>query len=281
MSLIQLVLLSIVQGITEWLPISSSAHLILLPGLMGAEDQGPLIDAMAHFGTLFAMLLYFRKEVASAVMGGLELLGIGRQAGNRLSERARLALFILIATPFGIAAGLAFELSGESLQAALRSRETIAVATIVFGLLLWAADVYGRRVRAQEEMLPRDALIIGASQMLAFIPGTSRSGITMTAALALGFKRTDAARFAMLVGAPLIAAVGLRALLGLAAGETANASLTDGLIVAFLSFVSGYLSIWGLMALLERMSFLPFVIYRLLLGAVLLATSPVVAGLVT
>lgn len=281
MSLIQLVLLSIVQGITEWLPISSSAHLILLPGLMGAEDQGPLIDAMAHFGTLFAMLLYFRKDVANATIGGLELLGIGRQAGNRLSERARLALFILIATPFGIAAGLAFELTGDELRAALRSRETIAIATIVFGLLLWAADVYGRRVRVQEQMLPRDALIIGASQMLAFIPGTSRSGITMTAALALGFKRTDAARFAMLVGAPLIAAVGLRALLGLAAGETASASLSDGLIVAGLSFVSGYVSIWGLMALLERMSFLPFVIYRLLLGAVLLATSPVIAGLLS
>lgn len=278
MSLVQLVLLSLVQGITEWLPISSSAHLILLPELLGTEDQGPLIDAMAHFGTLFAMLLYFRQDVVRALLGGLELVGFGREAGNRLSERARLALFIIIATPFGIAAGLAFELAGETTQAMLRTPETIAGATIVFALALWAADLMGRRVRVQEDMLPRDAMLIGASQMLAFIPGTSRSGITMTAALALGFKRTEAARFAMLVGAPLLFAVGLRAFLGLAMGEEAGASFSDGLIVAGLSFVSGYLSIWGLMSLLERMSFLPFVVYRLVLGAILLATSPVVAS---
>ena len=281
MSFVQLVLLSLVQGITEWLPISSSAHLILLPELLGSEDQGPLIDAMAHFGTLFAMLLYFRKDVTRALLGGLELAGIGRQAGNRLSERARLALFIIIATPFGVAAGLAFELAGETAQAALRSPETIAASTIVFALALWAADLLGKRVRVQEEMLPRDAMLIGASQMLAFIPGTSRSGITMTAALALGFKRTEAARFAMLVGAPLIFAVGMRAFLGLATGDEAGASLSDGLIVAVLSFVSGYASIWGLMTLLERMSFLPFVVYRLVLGAILLATSPVVASLLS
>ncbi|MEO0815731.1 MAG: undecaprenyl-diphosphate phosphatase [Pseudomonadota bacterium] len=279
MSLLQLVLLSLVQGVTEWLPISSSAHLILLHDAFGSSEDSLLIDAMAHFGTLFAMLLYFRQDVARAFVGGLELLGIGRQAGNRLSERARLALFIIIATPFGVAAGLAFELSGDSVQAALRSPETIAMSTIVFAIALLLADYLGKRVRNQEDMLPRDAMLIGASQMLAFIPGTSRSGITMTAALALGFKRTEAARFAMLVGAPLIFAVGLRAVLGLATGEAAGASLNEGLIVAGLSFVSGYVSIWGLMALLERMSFLPFVIYRLLLGAAILAISPTFIGL--
>lgn len=279
MSLLQLVLLSLVQGITEWLPISSSAHLILLHDVFDSAEDSLLIDAMAHFGTLFAMLLYFRNDVARATMGGLELLGVGRQAGNRLSERARLALFIIIATPFGVAAGLAFELSGDTVQAALRSPETIALSTIVFAIALLLADMLGRRIRNQEDMRPRDAMLIGASQMLAFIPGTSRSGITMTAALALGFKRTEAARFAMLVGAPLIFAVGLRALLGLATGEAAGASLNEGLIVAGLSFVSGYISIWGLMALLERMSFLPFVIYRLLLGAAIMAMSPTFIGL--
>ncbi|MEM1150166.1 MAG: undecaprenyl-diphosphate phosphatase [Pseudomonadota bacterium] len=274
MSLLQLVLLSLVQGITEWLPISSSAHLILLHDVFGSGEDSLLIDAMAHFGTLFAMMLYFRGDVGRACLGGLELLGVGRQAGNRLSERARLALFIIIATPFGVAAGLAFELSSDAVQAALRSPETIAMSTIIFAIALYFADVFGRRIRNQEDMLPRDAMLIGASQMLAFIPGTSRSGITMTAALALGFKRTEAARFAMLVGAPLIFAVGLRAVLGLATGEAAGATLSEGLIVAGLSFVSGYIAIWGLMALLERMSFLPFVIYRLLLGAAILAVSP-------
>jgi undecaprenyl-diphosphatase len=279
MSLLQLVLLSIVQGITEWLPISSSAHLILMHDWFGTTEESLLIDVMAHLGTLFAMVAYFRKDVWAAILGGLELVGIGRQAGNRLSERARLALFIIIATPFGLAAGLLFLASGEGLQAMLRSPETIAIATIVFGLALWAGDVLGKRVRVQEQMLPRDAMIIGASQMLAFIPGTSRSGVTMTAALLLGFKRTEAARFAMLISGPLILAGGLLAFLGLAMGGEAGASLNEGLIVAVLSFVSGYASIWGLMALLERMSFLPFVIYRLLLGATILAMSPTFIGL--
>lgn len=278
MSLLQLVILSIVQGITEWLPISSSAHLILLHDWFGSSQEGLLIDVMAHLGTLGAMIAYFRKDVWAAILGGFELIGIGRQAGNRLSERARLALFILIATPFGLAAGILFLASSDELQMLLRSPETIALATIVFAFALWAGDILGQRLRAQEDMLPRDAMIIGASQMLAFIPGTSRSGITMTAALLLGFKRTEAARFAMLLSGPLIVAGGLLAFIGLAAGGEAGASLTDGLIVAGLSFVSGYISIWGLMALLERMSFLPFVIYRLLLGAAILVTSPTVIG---
>lgn len=275
MSLAQLILLSIVQGVTEWLPISSSAHLILLHDWFGTAEEGLLIDVMAHFGTLFAMLVYFRKDVWDALRGGLEIIGFGRQAGNRLTPHARLAVHILAATPFGLAAGVLFLLSSPDLQTMLRSAETIALATIVFGAALWAADVFGKRVRKQEEMRLSDAVIIGASQMLAFIPGTSRSGITMTAALALGFERTEAARFAMLLSGPLILAGGLLATLELASGGSAGASLMDGVIVAVLSFISGYLSIWGLMALLKRMSFLPFVLYRFALGAVLLATSPV------
>ena len=274
MSLAQLILLSIVQGVTEWLPISSSAHLILLHDWFGTTEEGLLIDVMAHFGTLFAMLVYFRKDVWDALRGGVEIIGFGRQAGNRLTPHARLAVHILAATPFGLAAGVLFLLADPDMQAMLRSAETIALATIVFGAALWAADVFGKRVRKQDEMRLTDAVIIGASQMLAFIPGTSRSGITMTAALALGFERTEAARFAMLLSGPLILAGGLLAILELASGGSAGASLMDGLIVAVLSFVSGYLSIWGLMALLKRMSFLPFVLYRFALGAVLLATSP-------
>jgi len=276
MSLLQLVMLSVIQGITEWLPISSSAHLILLPDLMGTTDQGVLIDAMAHFGTLFAMLAYFRNEVGRALLGGVELVGLSRPTGQEgaMSSRARLALYIIAATPPGIAAGLAFELSPESVRTALRSTEVIAAATIVFALLLWLADTLGTRRRKETEMGLSDAVLIGLSQIFAFIPGTSRSGVTMTAALALGFERREAARFAMLIGAPLIAAVGLRAIYGLARGEAAGASLADGLVVAGLSFVTAYVSIWALMALLQRMSFLPFVLYRLVLGAALLASSP-------
>ncbi len=282
MSLLQLVLLSLVQGITEWLPVSSSAHLVLLPQVLGTEDQGVLIDAMAHFGTLFAMLLYFRRDVAEAIVGGFELVGLTRRPGKEgLSQGARLALFVIIATPPGIAAGLAYELASKSVQQGLRTPEVIAVATLVFALLLWWADAAARHTRTERDMRLSDAALIGLSQVLAFIPGTSRSGVTMTVALALGFQRTEAARFAMLIGAPLIFAVGLRALYGLATGETAGASLGEGLLVMGLSFASGYASIWALMALLKRMSFLPFVIYRLVLGAAILATSPVVAGILT
>ncbi len=278
MSLLQLILIALVQGITEWLPISSSAHLILLPEVLGAEQQGLLIDAMAHLGTLGALLIYFRRDVGRLVRGGLELIGIGRRREG-LSQGARLAWFIMLATPPGVAAGLAFELSPAHIQDALRSPLVIAATSIVFGLLLWWADVRGPNTRREEDMTWRDAGLIGLSQMLPFIPGVSRSGITMTAARMLGFKRTEAARFAMLVGAPLIAAIGLRAFYGLATGEVAGASLTDGLLVALLAFLSGYVSIWGLMHLLERMSFLPFVIYRVLLGFAILATSPFILRL--
>lgn len=275
MSLTQLILLAIVQGITEWLPISSSAHLILLPELLGSGQQGLLIDAMAHLGTLGSLLIYFRKDVGRAIKGGFELIGIGKPDGP-MSPAARLAWFIIIATPPGIVAGLALQMAPESLQTTLRSPLTIAFTSIIFGLLLWWADVKGKRTRTQSDMTWRDAGLIGLSQMLPFIPGVSRSGITMTTSRMLGFERTEAARFAMLVGAPLIAGVGLYAFYGLATGDPAGASLKDGLIVAALSFVTGYVSIWGLMSLLKRMSFLPFVIYRVLLGLVILATSPAI-----
>ena len=282
MSLAQLLLLALVQGVTEWLPISSSAHLILLPGVLGQKDQGPLIDAMAHLGTLFAMLAYFRRDVLAALRGSLALVGLtGAAAGGRQGPDARLALLILAATPPGVLAGLALTAAPETVMAGLRSPETIALATIVFGLALWIADVRGSVSRTQPDMRLSDAVAIGLAQMIAFIPGTSRSGITMTAARALGFNRPDSARFAMLIGAPLLAAVGARAFLGLAAGEAPGASLTDGLLVAALSFASGYASIWALMALLQRMSFLPFVIYRLALGTILLVTSPTVLALFT
>ena len=278
MSLTQLILLAIVQGITEWLPISSSAHLILLPELLGSGQQGLLIDAMAHLGTLGSLLIYFRKDVGRAIKGGFELIGIGKPDGP-MSPAAKLAWFIIIATPPGIVAGLALQMAPESLQTTLRSPLTIAFTSIIFGLLLWWADVKGKRTRTQSDMTWRDAGLIGLSQMLPFIPGVSRSGITMTTARMLGFERTEAARFAMLVGAPLIAGVGLYAFYGLATGDPAGASLKDGLIVAALSFVTGYVSIWGLMSLLKRMSFLPFVIYRVLLGLVILATSPAILTL--
>ncbi len=285
MSLIQLVIISLVQGITEWLPISSSGHVLLAAGFFGLEGRDELlINSMAHLGTLFAVLVYFWRDVARAVQGGLELVGIGREPANALSARARLALHIIVATPFAVLAGVFHEVFlSEGWQAWMRSVWTVAGATIVFGLLLWWADVRGGLSRGEQDMTLKHAVLIGATQAIAaLIPGTSRSGITMTAARALGYSRPEAARFSMLIGAPLLAAAGGYALLELASAApapNAAATLSDGLIVAALSFVSGIASIWGLMALIRRMSFLPFVIYRMVLGVALILASPAALGL--
>ena len=161
----------------------------------------------------------------------------------------------------------------------MRSIYVVAATTIVFGALLWWADAKGARTRTEEDMTFWHAFLIGATQAIAAIlPGTSRSGITMTAARALGYDRTEAARFSMLIGAPILAAAGGYGLIGLMSADPAGSVLTlqDGLVVAGISFITGLASIWFLMSLLSRMSFLPFVIYRFALGAVLILGSPMI-----
>jgi undecaprenyl-diphosphatase len=282
MSLLQLAFIAIVQGITEWLPISSSAHVLLaseLVGLVGKDEV--LINAASNAGTLLAMLLYFRKDVALAFRGGFELLAAPVQR-QPLSAGGRLALCILVSMPFALIGAVLYEtFAPEEMWQNLRSTYAVAAATIVFGALLWWADAKGEQNRGEGDMTLRHAFLIGASQLIAVIlPGTSRSGITMTVARAFGYTRTEAARFAMLIGAPILAAVSMYGLLGLATApaDAAGASFLDGLIVALLAFVSGYASIGILMALIQRMSFLPFVLYRFALGLALLATSPLFAN---
>ncbi|MEO9970256.1 MAG: undecaprenyl-diphosphate phosphatase [Hyphomonadaceae bacterium] len=277
MSLLQLLILSIVQGITEWLPISSSGHVLLVAGIFGlvGEDE-ILINAMAHLGTLLAVLAYFRTDVWRAILGGLELIGIGR-AGETLSGNGRLAVLILASLPAALIIGVLFTQLPDAIQHSMRSVWVVIAATVIFALALWWADARPDASKMEADMSVKDAALIGATQAVAaLVPGTSRSGITMTAARALGFSRIEAARFSMLIGAPLIVASGGYAFLELFTAEPGAISLTmrDGLIVAGLSAISGYASIAILMKLLERISFLPFVIYRLLLGAVLLAASP-------
>jgi undecaprenyl-diphosphatase len=278
MSLLQLFIISIVQGISEWLPISSSAHVLLTAHLFGIGGEDELmVNAMAHLGTLFALFAYFWRDTGRAVKGGFELIGIGRDNG-RLSRNGRLALLILVATPPAVLAGLAHEfVLGVSV---LRSAYVIAATTILFGMLLWVADIKGPRTRTEKDMTVRDGVLIGLAQALAFIPGVSRSGITMTAARALGLSRTEAARFGMLCGAPVLLIAGAYACLKLATADAAalTVPLSDGLIVAGLSFVTAFVSIWALMSLLNRMSFLPFVIYRVILGIAIIAAIPFLAG---
>ncbi|GAB5457984.1 MAG: undecaprenyl-diphosphate phosphatase [Henriciella sp.] len=279
MSFLQLLIISLIQGITEWLPISSSGHVLLAADYFALEGRDEyLINAMAHIGTLFAVLAYFWQDVARAVRGSAGLIS-APFTSQALSQDSRLSLNILASLPIALVVMVLYEfLLPDSLKENMRSVWVVAATSIIFGLALWWADVKGATRRKENDMGVRDALLIGATQAIAaLLPGTSRSGITMTMARALGFDRTEAARFSMLIGAPLLAAVGAYAFLKLAGaeGEAGIATLHDGLIVAGLSFVSGFASIAALMALLKRITFLPFVIYRVLLGIGLLLAAPV------
>lgn len=281
MSLLQLAIIAILQGITEWLPISSSAHVLLASDTFGVTGRDELlINAVSNLGTLAAMLIYFRKDVGMAIVGGFELVA-APVTKKPLSQGARLAACVVVATPIALIAALLYETAlPQEMQDSLRSVYTVAGATIVFGALLWWADVAGPRARKEEDMTLAHAALIGATQAIAaIIPGTSRSGITMTAARALGYERSEAARISMLIGAPILAAAGLYGAYGLFSGDGDGSgvlTLQDGMVVAAIAFVTGLASIWGLMALLRRMSFLPFVLYRFVLGAVLLLGSPLV-----
>lgn len=281
MSLLQLAIIATLQGITEWLPISSSAHVLLASDTFGVTGRDELlINAVSNLGTLAAMLIYFRKDVGLAILGGFELLA-APVSKKPLSQGGRLAACVIVATPIALIAALLYEaVLPQHLQDMMRSIYTVAGATIFFGALLWWADVAGPRTRKEEDMTLAHAALIGATQAIAaIIPGTSRSGITMTAARALGYERTEAARISMLIGAPILAAAGLYGAYGLFTADpdgTGVLTLQDGLVVASIAFITGLASIWGLMALLRRMSFLPFVLYRFLLGALLILGSPLI-----
>lgn len=259
MSLEQIIVLAIVQGITEFLPISSSGHLALIPALTGWPDQGLVTDAMVHVGSLFAVIVYFWRDVWQLIMGGIDLLR------RRMHVYSWLALYIIIATVPAVLFGIYLKTSGSG--ASLRSVEIIAANAIIFGVLLYIADLVGPRLKKMEDMQLSPAVIIGLAQALALIPGTSRSGITMTAARFLGFERPEAARFSFLLGIPAIAGAG--AFVTLDAFKSGQAISSDALLAAGLTFFAALGAIALLMAMVKRMSFLPFMIYRLVLGFLL------------
>jgi len=261
MDIIQVIVLALIQGITEFLPISSSAHLILPKELLGWPDQGLAFDVAVHVGTLCAVMVYFRKDVVALTTGW-----VLSAAGKGVNEDGRLAWLIIAAT---IPAALFGLLMDDFIETHLRSMAVIACTTIVFGILLAFADRKGDA--AQKDLLQLTltlAIIIGFAQAIALIPGTSRSGITITAALFLGFSRVDAARFSFLLSIPIILMSGTYKGLGLI-GETAVdwTSLITGIVV---SAVSAYLCIHYFLSFINRLSMMPFVVYRLLLGAVLI-----------
>ncbi|NNG12933.1 MAG: undecaprenyl-diphosphate phosphatase [Halobacteria archaeon] len=258
---LQAIILALLQGLTEFLPISSSAHLILMPTLFGWEDQGLAFDVAVHVGTLLAVVAYFRHDLVRLLGAWLQSL-----TGKGITAEGRLAWLVLLGTVPVVLAGL---LLHDLIETSLRSPLVIALTTIVFALLLGWADRNSRYLRDEYSLHLKDVLIIGLAQALALIPGTSRSGITMTAGLALGLTRSAAARFSFLLSIPVIALAGgyeTKKLLQLAE-PVAWDMLLLGTTVAG---ISAFLCIHFFLQLIERIGMLPFVVYRLLLGAVLL-----------
>lgn len=257
MDLIQILVLAILQGLTEFLPISSSAHLILVPIVTGWQDQGLAFDVAVHVGTLLAVAWYFRLQIIELFIGWSRSI-----SGKGLDENGRLAWAVIFGTiPVGLA-GLFFE---DFISTQLRSPLVIASTTVIFAVLLGFADRM-RGERSERAINWKDVLVIGVAQALALIPGTSRSGVTMTAGLFMKLDRTAAARFSFLLSLPVIVLAGGLETIKLIESETAVdwAALGFG---ALLSFISAYACIHYFLKWLPKVGMWPFVIYRLLLGA--------------
>ncbi|MBL1435669.1 MAG: undecaprenyl-diphosphate phosphatase [Rhodobacteraceae bacterium] len=262
MNTLHLLLLAIVQGITEFLPVSSSGHLILLPQLLGVEDQGLMLDVAVHVGTLGAVMLYFWRDMAKLI------IGLGHVVTGRFSTpQARLFLLLSFATIPVVIAGLALKQTGT--MEALRSMKVIGWTMLIFGIALYVADRKGPEAKQAAAWSWKDALLMGLAQAIALIPGTSRSGITITAARALGYTRTESARLSMLMSVPTIMASGL--LLGVDVAKAGDWSLLkEASIAAALAFFAALLALTLMMRLLKSTSFTPYVLYRIALGILLL-----------
>lgn len=260
MDIIQAVTLALLQGLTEFLPISSSAHLILMPVIFGWQDQGTAFDVAVHVGTLTAVVAYFRKDLY-AMIGAW----VGSLTGKPATEDSRLAWYVISGT---IPVGLAGISIPDQLQLLLRSPQVIAAATIIFAVLLWWAEKRAKETR--NKITLRDAIIVGLFQAIALVPGTSRSGITITAGLITGLNRDQAARFSFLLSIPVIALAGL--LKGVELIKSPEPVMWDLILIGTsLSAIIAYLTIGWFLKLLGRVGLMPFVWYRLLLGVVLFA----------
>jgi len=260
MDLIQIIILAFVQGITEFLPISSSAHLILVPIITGWPDQGLAFDVAVHIGTLSAVIIYFRNQLKVLAVDWSMSIVKKQETGE-----SRLAWGIIIAILPVILAGLELHTAVET---TLRSPLVIAITTVVFGILLLIAQRTGSQSRTEHQLSLFSMFLIGVMQAIALIPGTSRSGITMTAGLMLGLTQTAAARFSFLLSIPTIMASGGYKTLELVQSDMIVDWFTLGL-GALISGVFAYICIYYFLKMIERIGMMPFVIYRLLLGGVL------------
>ena len=265
MSMTQIFLLAIIQGVTEFLPVSSSGHLNLLHGLTDLPDQGIIIDVAVHAGTLLAVMIYFRHDVLRLLHGGIEILN--PQSAKKPSENKIAAIQIIIATLPILPVGALLVLTGWI--DLLRDPKVVAWATIIFALPLFLADHFRQSNISVAATGWRGATIIGCAQIFALIPGASRAGVTITAARTLGCTRQDAARFSMLLSIPVIvifAGLGLMDLL--VAGDLTL--IGNAALAAVLAAATALVSIHLFMKMTAKLSLLPFVLYRLVLGASLL-----------
>ena len=258
---LQIVVLAIVQGLTEFLPISSSGHLVLVPRFFGWTDQGLAFDVAVHFGSLMAVLLFFRRDIAALLRGGVEVLGARVE-----SVESRMALGIALGTIPAAVAGL---LLAGWIEDNLRSPNVIVGTLAGYAVLMFAADRFGRKNRDITSVRIRDALMIGVAQALALIPGTSRSGVTITAAMALGFERQDAARFSFLLAVPVILLATIYELGSLLVADAPVPWAELG-IATLISGIVAYLSIEFFMRFVSQIGLLPFAVYRLVLAGVIL-----------
>ena len=263
---LQIFILGVIQGFTELLPVSSTAHMRVVPALLGWQDPGSAFSAAMQLAALAAVVSYFWRDVRQVTTGSIGAV----RRGDYNDRWFKLAVAIVLATiPIGIA-GLALSSTLNACNSPLRGLMVIGISCLVMAVLLAAAELRARHTRDMSEMRLRDALIVGVAQIGALIPGVSRSGSTLTAALFLNFKREEAARFSFLLGLPAIALAGLKELWVLLRADLPAHTwphLLFGLVVAS---VSAFFAIWGLMKFLERFSTWPFVIYRALLGVFLI-----------
>lgn len=266
MDIVQVIVLALIQGLTEFLPISSSAHLLLAPVLTSWEDQGLAFDVALHIGSLSAVVIYFRSEIARMWLAWVDSVRTRSFSAKTLSDDGKLAWAVLLGTIPVAVAGLLFN---DVISDTLRSPLVVAAGLIGFGLLLGWADWRHHGERSEYQMSAKDVAWIAFAQALALIPGTSRSGITMTAALLLGLSREAGARFSFLLSIPVIALAGGYETLGLIKSE-ASVDWFAIAIGALVSGVSAYLCIHYFLVFIRKIGMQPFVIYRVLLGLLLI-----------
>jgi undecaprenyl-diphosphatase len=268
LSLVESIVLGIVQGLTEFLPISSSAHLRIVPAFLGWDDPGAQFTAVVQLGTMAAEVIYFRQDLWGI---GRNWLGSLHRPELRGTLDARMGWYLIFATiPISVL-GLLFE---DSIESTFRALELIGTTLIVLGLVLLVADRVGRRERGMQDLTLRDGIVMGLAQSLALVPGVSRSGVTITAGLFLGLDRAAAARFSFLLSIPAVVLSGLYQLLSYLTGpEGGDTGLGSLLIATLLAFVTGYWAIAFLLRYLVTHTFTLFVVYRVALGTVVIALA--------